>query len=132
MSPRKVAECGTPSGYRRHRKNGEDACIACKAATAKYNRERNAILRGTGAQPRRRAVGVVTAAAPAPVLTGTLRVTLPAADALMAAKALAHYARTLRSTRASHIAGATAQASSAEHLRDDLLLALKALQGGRS
>jgi len=30
--PRKVAECGTPSGYQRHRVNNEETCAPCKAA----------------------------------------------------------------------------------------------------
>lgn len=39
-STRKVAECGTASGYARHRRDDEDACDACKAATARAKRER--------------------------------------------------------------------------------------------
>lgn len=31
-----VAQCGTRSGYDRHRRNGEDACGPCKAACADY------------------------------------------------------------------------------------------------
>ena len=33
-------QCGTRSGYRRHRENGETACTACKAANAKYAKAR--------------------------------------------------------------------------------------------
>ena len=29
---RPVAECGTRSGYKRHRANGEEACAECKSA----------------------------------------------------------------------------------------------------
>ena len=28
-----VAACGTPSGYKRHKRNGEEACEACKASS---------------------------------------------------------------------------------------------------
>lgn len=38
MSGRPVAACGTESGYKRHRRNGEDACDECKAARAAYQR----------------------------------------------------------------------------------------------
>ena len=41
---RMVAECGTRSGYKRHRANGEEACAECKSAqneaVKKYMRER--------------------------------------------------------------------------------------------
>jgi hypothetical protein len=41
---RLVAECGTRSGYKRHRANGEEACAECKSAqneaVKKYMRER--------------------------------------------------------------------------------------------
>ena len=41
---RLVAECGTRSGYKRHRANGEEACAECKSAqneaVKKYRRER--------------------------------------------------------------------------------------------
>lgn len=30
------SSCGTPSGYRRHKRNGNDACPACKRALADY------------------------------------------------------------------------------------------------
>ena len=30
--PRKVAQCGTRSGYKRHRDNGEPTCQPCKDA----------------------------------------------------------------------------------------------------
>ena len=33
-------QCGTRSGYARHRENGETACTACKAANAKYAKAR--------------------------------------------------------------------------------------------
>ncbi len=33
------AKCGTTSGYRRHRRLGEPACDACRAAHARYYRE---------------------------------------------------------------------------------------------
>lgn len=36
----KVAACGTDAGYSRHRKNGEDACDACKKAHTDYERAR--------------------------------------------------------------------------------------------
>lgn len=36
------AECGTDSGYRAHRRRGEDACRRCREAHAAYNRERKA------------------------------------------------------------------------------------------
>lgn len=39
---RPLAECGTESGYRRHRKDGEEACQACKTAAAKAVRDRKA------------------------------------------------------------------------------------------
>jgi hypothetical protein len=32
----RVAKCGTRSGYNKHRRNGEDACAACKKANSKY------------------------------------------------------------------------------------------------
>lgn len=31
---RNAAECGTPAGYKRHRRNGEEACPACLRAKA--------------------------------------------------------------------------------------------------
>lgn len=34
------AECGTDSGYRAHRRRGEDACRRCREAHAAYNRGR--------------------------------------------------------------------------------------------
>ena len=37
-----TAKCGTPSGYQRHRRAGEEACVACRtaqsAAVAAYKR----------------------------------------------------------------------------------------------
>lgn len=38
MTPRKVAACGTVSGYRRHRNRGEQACQACLAASSRQSR----------------------------------------------------------------------------------------------
>lgn len=35
-----VAQCGTRSGYERHRRQGEDACDACRAANAEGKRRR--------------------------------------------------------------------------------------------
>lgn len=37
--PRPVAACGTPQGYRRHRRNGEPACAACLAANRRARAE---------------------------------------------------------------------------------------------
>lgn len=34
--PRTKVECGSHAGYERHRRNGEPACDACKAAHSKY------------------------------------------------------------------------------------------------
>lgn len=42
--PRKPAECGTRGGYQRHRKNGQEACDACKQA----NTDADNRLRRTG------------------------------------------------------------------------------------
>jgi len=39
--PRRPAECGTDSGYRRHGRHGEDACQRCKDAHTKAQREWN-------------------------------------------------------------------------------------------
>lgn len=36
-----VALCGTPSGYDRHRRNGETACRPCKDANAEAERRRS-------------------------------------------------------------------------------------------
>lgn len=33
------AACGTPSGYNRHHRRGEPACVDCKQASAKAKRE---------------------------------------------------------------------------------------------
>lgn len=33
----KLAKCGTPGGYRRHRRHGEPACNDCAAANVRYN-----------------------------------------------------------------------------------------------
>jgi hypothetical protein len=33
------AKCGTPSGYTKHRRKGEEACAECRAAIAAYKRE---------------------------------------------------------------------------------------------
>lgn len=45
-SRRKVAACGTPSGYARHYRLKEPACTACKAAIAAVSRARAAKRRG--------------------------------------------------------------------------------------
>jgi hypothetical protein len=36
IGPRRVAGCGTDSGYKRHRYLGEDACPQCKHAHSAY------------------------------------------------------------------------------------------------
>ena len=36
------AQCGTPSGYQRHRRNEEKPCQACKDANRDYNRQKDA------------------------------------------------------------------------------------------
>ena len=36
------AQCGTPSGYQRHRRNDETPCQACKDANRDYNRQKDA------------------------------------------------------------------------------------------
>lgn len=36
--PRTPITCGTRAGYHRHRKQGEDACEACRGANAEYSR----------------------------------------------------------------------------------------------
>lgn len=33
------SKCGTGGGYQKHRRNGEEACNACKAAQAEYMRQ---------------------------------------------------------------------------------------------
>lgn len=40
FTPRPPAECGTRSGYRRHRRHGEEPCVACRAAERDYQRAR--------------------------------------------------------------------------------------------
>lgn len=47
----KPIEHGTPNGYANHRQRGEEACDACKAAIAKYSRERDAKKRA-GSRPQ--------------------------------------------------------------------------------
>jgi hypothetical protein len=42
-----AADCGTVGGYHAHRRRGEGACDDCRAAIAKYNAERKAVLRAT-------------------------------------------------------------------------------------
>jgi hypothetical protein len=37
--PRPVARCGTQPGYKRHLRNGEDACAACLAANRRARAE---------------------------------------------------------------------------------------------
>lgn len=39
VTPRPVPECGTPSGYRRHRHVGEPTCQPCREANALKQRE---------------------------------------------------------------------------------------------
>lgn len=46
---RKVAACGTPSGYGRHRRNGEDACPPCKQAVNAAVRIRKAAKKAQAA-----------------------------------------------------------------------------------
>ena len=41
------AACKTVGGYHAHRRRGEGACDDCRAAIAKYNAERKAVLRAT-------------------------------------------------------------------------------------
>ena len=36
------AQCGTPSGYQRHRRNQEQPCQACRDANREYNRQKDA------------------------------------------------------------------------------------------
>ena len=36
LTNRPIAECGTRSGYKRHRANGEEACASCKQAQSDY------------------------------------------------------------------------------------------------
>lgn len=40
-TPRVRAQCGTPSGYNRHRRYGEDQCEACRHAWSAYNATKN-------------------------------------------------------------------------------------------
>lgn len=40
--PEPSAECGTTSGYKRHKREGDPKCDACWAANAKYQRDRYA------------------------------------------------------------------------------------------
>ena len=47
--PRGPAKCGTRSGYNRHRRNGEDACRACKDAEAAARRAYKAARDGDAA-----------------------------------------------------------------------------------
>lgn len=58
--PRKraVAECGTLSGYRRHRRLDESACLLCRAAMAEESRKAHA---GRRAARRAEAEGQVAA-----------------------------------------------------------------------
>lgn len=39
--PRRRKQCGTPAGYRQHRKRGEEACERCREGHAAYQREYN-------------------------------------------------------------------------------------------
>lgn len=40
--PKPSAPCGTTSAYRRHQRNGETPCTACRQAWADYHRARYA------------------------------------------------------------------------------------------
>lgn len=48
---RRVAQCGTESGYSKHRRNGEVACQACKIANTQARRDRSRRL-SVPAQPK--------------------------------------------------------------------------------
>jgi hypothetical protein len=39
--------CGSPGGYKRHRRLGEEPCRACLDAVAAYSREREALTKAT-------------------------------------------------------------------------------------
>jgi hypothetical protein len=45
VKPRKEAQCGTPSGERRHRRRGEPVCEPCKEAHNAVQRKRDAAAR---------------------------------------------------------------------------------------
>lgn len=48
--PQEIAPCGTVSAYKRHKRNGEDACEDCKRAKRTYERERAAKARAREAE----------------------------------------------------------------------------------
>ncbi len=48
------ARCGTHSGYVLHRRRGEDACVRCKAASAKYYRSTERVAVRNDVAHRRR------------------------------------------------------------------------------
>lgn len=39
MKARELRPCGTEAAYRRHKRNGDDKCDACRDAHAAYERE---------------------------------------------------------------------------------------------
>lgn len=127
MSPQKVAQCGTPGGYHRHRRNGEDACQPCMTANRDYQRDRKAQIAAGTWKPRAR-----SERKPRMVAGVAVRVAYSGDEALVVAKALAHYKRLLRSTQASHVPGAILQAETAARLGDALVLSLSKTQGARS
>jgi hypothetical protein len=48
---RRPAACGTPAGYKAHRRRGEPACAACKAANAKVSKASADKRRATNPRP---------------------------------------------------------------------------------
>lgn len=108
MSRAKVAECGTVSGYTKHSRSGTQPCAACVAAWNDYQ---------YGYRARK---------------AGHVRVVIKLADVLTIAKALHFYHRYLRSTQASHIAGAPREAAASTRLRDEFAGTVRLIQGGRS
>lgn len=48
--PQEIAPCGTVIAYKRHKRNGEDACADCKRAKRTYERERAAKARARVAE----------------------------------------------------------------------------------
>lgn len=114
MSGRTPAVCGTSAGYKKHRRNGEDACEPCRIAHRDYQRVRKTNIAAGTWTPRR--IGPRSTGSLAPV-----RVAYTPLDALVVAKALTYYARMMRSTHASHVPGAWGQAEAAKRLRTELL-----------
>lgn len=53
-NPRNAAECGTESGYKRHRRNNEPACEPCQWASRQNTKFRHARRRKRRADARRR------------------------------------------------------------------------------